>query len=233
MVFIFQFKKFFVDQPNCPQKFGTDALILGGYTPLSGVQRTLDVGSGSGILALMIAQRSESAIDAVEISESAFKDLKQNIQCSPWNRRISAYLTSLQKFKPTMMYDLIISNPPYFNNALQNPNTARANARHTSTLLFSDLVSFAKTHLTESGKLSVILPTISVSEFKKELDITSLYIERKLDVKSFSDTEVIRSVLIIGRKKHTLDKDSLVIYREKNVYSNDYIHLLKDFYLDF
>ena len=142
---IFQFKKFSVKQDNSSMKVGTDAVLLGCWTQLRQIDKQLlEVGTGCGVISLIIAQRYNFVnIDAIDIDKASILDAKDNFNYSPWNNRLSAINDSLQTYNPDKQYDIIVSNPPYFNNSLQCPNNQRSVARHTNTLSYNDLLSYS------------------------------------------------------------------------------------------
>src|SRR6187551_2766436 len=141
-------------------KVGTDAVLLGAWTNVNDVNRILDIGAGSGVIALMLAQRSGNLvhIDAVEIEKEDAMQARENIQRSPWPECISVHEIPIQKFSPEIKYDLIVSNPPYFNNSFQPPDKKRLHTRHTISLDFTELLSSVARLLQPGGRFNVILP---------------------------------------------------------------------------
>ncbi|MDP2113785.1 MAG: methyltransferase, partial [Bacteroidota bacterium] len=157
----FQFKQFRIIQDKSAMKVGVDGVLLGVWANVSGAKRILDIGTGTGLIALMMAQRNADArIDAVEIEPDAFQEAVYNIQQSPWNERIQIELCSFQEFagKAGLKYDLIVSNPPYFTNGHKAPLENRATARHSDSLSLGDLISGAIGLLNETGKIALVLP---------------------------------------------------------------------------
>lgn len=156
----FQFKKFTVWHDRCAMKVGTDGVLLGAWADASGATRILDVGTGTGLIALMLAQRSDARIDAIDIDEAACGQAKDNIRNSPFAGRIEVTPLALAAYRQTfsLFYDLIVSNPPYFTDSLKCPDTKRTLARHTDTLPLRNLLRDSRALLTPQGRLALILP---------------------------------------------------------------------------
>lgn len=156
----FQFKKFTVWHDRCAMKVGTDGVLLGAWADPSGAARILDVGTGTGLIALMLAQRSEAWIDAIDIDRTACGQAEENIRNSPFAGRIGVTSLSLEAYRQTLPapYNLIVSNPPYFTDSLKCPDTKRTLARHTDTLPLPDLLRDSRALLTPQGRLALILP---------------------------------------------------------------------------
>jgi len=231
---MFRFKHFTVHQDKCAMKVGTDGVLLGAWIDTENTTRILDIGTGTGLLALMLAQRSDALIDAIEIEENACIQAAENVANSKWRERINVIHQALQDFYPAEKYDLIVSNPPYFLHSLKNPDTAKKTARHTDTLMPNELITHAKRLLRETGRLSVIYPTTEALLFIKEIEKANLHCSRI--------TKVFPN--IGAKEKRLLMKFSLIpsecrtdeICIENNVrheYSEEYKELTKDFYLNF
>src|SRR5690349_21693086 len=156
----FRFRQFTIHQDKCAMKVGTDAVLLGAWVNPNGSQRILDIGTGTGIIALMIAQKSSAEIHAVDIDEGAFLQCKENFRISPWYNRLFPHHLSFQEFAcaAESTYDLVVSNPPYFHHASKPPEEQRSQARHHDQLTFEDLVKGTRKILSAEGKLCVILP---------------------------------------------------------------------------
>lgn len=166
----FKFKQFTVWHEGCAMKVGTDGVLLGAWCPVSGIgyrvsgigeeaMQVLDVGTGSGLIALMLAQRIENAqITAIDIDRGAVEQAKYNFDISPWTDRLACHQTALQEVEGESIYDLIVSNPPYFQDSLKNPNSQRAMARHTDTLPYKELLQHSARLLKEKGTLALVLP---------------------------------------------------------------------------
>lgn len=149
----FIFKKFSIHQHKCAHKVGTDAVLIGSWAKVNEARTILDIGTGTGIIALMMAQKSRATIDAIDIEQSSYEQATENASHSIWADRIKVYHTSLQDFanKTTKKYDAIITNPPYFVDSSKAPDEERSHARHTDTLTFADLISGVKKLLNDTG----------------------------------------------------------------------------------
>ena len=163
----FQFKQFLLFQDKCAMKFGTDSAILGSLlNPPPNGENALDIGSGTGVLSLMLAQRSPIRIDAIEIQEDAFLQTEENFKNSPWCERLASFNSSLQSYSTKKTYDYIFSNPPYFSNSLKNLENNRKTSRHTDSLSFDELASNVSKLLSNIGEFTLILPVESFHEFQ-------------------------------------------------------------------
>ena len=233
---MFQFKKFSVQQDKTAMKIGTDGVLLGAWTPVNhNPESVLDIGTGTGIIALMIAQRSTAIqIDALEIDEDAYEQATDNFENSPWNDRLYCFHAGLDEFveEPEDEYDLIISNPPFYSEDYKSDNEQRDLARFQDAMPFEDLIEAADLLLSEFGIFSVIIP------FKEEETFISLAAEYELfpfkitRVKGNSTSEIKRSLLAFSRiEKSTIEIDELVIEIARHEYTPEYITLTKDFYL--
>ena len=155
----FNFKKFSIHQNNAAMKIGTDGILIGAWVNVSKKLRALDIGSGTGIISIMLCQRNLNLeLDSVEISPSAIIDAKINIKNCSWSDRIKLYHQNLKDFHPNSNYDLIVSNPPYFKKSLQPSNAERSKARHQNDLKLEDILMFSNQNLTKDGSLNIILP---------------------------------------------------------------------------
>jgi tRNA1Val (adenine37-N6)-methyltransferase len=234
---MFHFKQFSVNQQNCSMKINTDGVLLAAMAEVEGKKNVLDIGTGTGVIALMIAQRNEFAkIDALEIDEGATTTASENFKNSPYNNRITAYNLSFQNYFITnsnFLYDLIISNPPFFLNALKSKEEKKNLARHTNEHFFSDLMVCAHQHLTALGTLQIILPT-QIEELI--IDIAKhnqLYLHSKISISSFQNSEPIRSVLTFRKNILAFNMKIFHIYVEQGIHSEDYKNVLKDFFTIF
>lgn len=165
----FQFRQFFVEQSRCAMKVGTDGVLLGAWA--KGGDHILDIGTGTGVVALMMAQRYAGAIvDAIDVDQDAAYQATENVQHAPFSQRITVYRAALQNFRPARPYDSIVCNPPYFLDSLKAPDSSRSLARHASSdsMTFRDLFGFVKKHITAEGTLSVIVPVLSLDALETE-----------------------------------------------------------------
>ena len=231
----FTFKQFSVNQDRCAMKIGTDGVLLGAWTPLINNPYTiLDIGAGTGILSLMLAQRSNAEqIDAIEIDEDAYEQCVENFEASPWGDKLFCFHAGLDEFvdEPEDEYDLIISNPPFYTDDYKSDNSSRDLARFEDALPFEELIEAAALLLSDNGIFSVIIPNKEEERFVtmcKELDLFPLKITR---VKGTPTSEIKRSLLAFCRIEQTPLIDELVIEISRHNYTPEYIELTKDFYL--
>ena len=231
----FTFKQFSVNQDRCAMKIGTDGVLLGAWTPLiNNPFNVLDIGAGTGILSLMLAQRSNAEqIDAIEIDEDAYEQCVENFEASPWGDKLFCFHAGLDEFvdEPEDEYDLIISNPPFYTDDYKSDNTSRDLARFEDALPFEELIEAAALLLSDNGIFSVIIPYKEEERFVslcKELDLFPLKITR---VKGTPTSEIKRSLLAFCRMEQTPLIDELVIEISRHNYTPEYIELTKDFYL--
>ena len=216
-------------------KVGTDGVLLGAWTPLiNNPFSILDIGAGTGLIALMLAQRSNAdQIDAIEIDEHAYEECVDNFENSPWNDRLYCYHAGLDEFVDEVeeLFDVIVSNPPFYTDDYKSENEQRDLARFEDALPFEELVEAADFFLSDHGIFSVIIP------FKEEERFVSLCLERQLfplkmtRVKGTPTTEIKRSLLAFTRIEQTPIIDELVIETARHQYTLEYIELTKDFYL--
>ena len=231
----FNFKQFHVNQDRCAMKIGTDGVLLGAWTPIiNNPYNVLDIGAGTGILALMLAQRSNAEqIDAIEIDEDAYEQCVENFEASPWGDKLFCFHAGLDEFvdEPEDEYDLIISNPPFYTDDYKSDNTSRDLARFEDALPFEELIEAAALLLSDNGIFSVIIPYKEEERFVslcKELDLFPLKITR---VKGTPISEIKRSLLAFCRMEQTPLIDELVIEISRHNYTPEYIELTKEFYL--
>ncbi len=231
----FTFKQFSVNQDRCAMKIGTDGVLLGAWTPLiNNPYNVLDIGAGTGILSLMLAQRSNAEqIDAIEIDEDAYEQCVENFEASPWGDKLFCFHAGLDEFvdEPEDEYDLIISNPPFYTDDYKSDNTSRDLARFEDALPFEELIEAAALLLSDNGIFSVIIPYKEEERFVslcKELDLFPLKITR---VKGTPTSEIKRCLLAFCRMEQTPLIDELVIEISRHNYTPEYIELTKEFYL--
>jgi len=241
---MFQFKQFSIQQDRCAMKVGTDGVLLGAWCPIeNNLFSALDIGSGTGILSLMLAQRtSAEQIDAIEIDENAYEQCVDNFENSPWSDRLFCFHAGLDEFveepeddpsdnELAQQYDLIISNPPFHSEDYKTDNEQRDLARFQDALPFEELVEAADVLLSENGIFAVILPFSEEEKFialAKNLDLFPFKITR---VKGRPTSEIKRSLLAFSRSEKAIAIDELVIETERHQYTSEYISLTKDFYL--
>jgi len=232
----FQFKQFSIEQDRCAMKIGTDGVLLGAWTPIDNNPRSiLDIGTGTGIIALMLAQRSNSEqIDGLEIDEEAYEQAVDNFENSIWSERLFCFHAGLDEFveEPEDEYDLIVSNPPFYTDDFKSATEQRDLARFADAMPFEDLIEAADLLLSENGIFAVIIPFKEEDNFvtlAKEMELYPIKITR---VKGTPTTEIIRSLLAFSRNEITdFPIDELIIEITRHVYTPEYIELTKEFYL--
>jgi len=232
----FRFKKFTITQDRCAMKVGTDGVLLGAWCPIdNNPYSVLDIGAGTGILSLMLAQRSNPLqIDAIEIDENAYEQCVENFESSPWGDRLFCFHAGLDEFveEPEDKYDLIVSNPPFYAEDFKTENTARDLARFQDAMPFEDLVEAAHLLLSENGIFSVIIPNKEEEKFINLCAEFELYPIKITRVKGTPTTPIKRSLLAFKRYElSVLTADELIIETDRHQYTDDYIDLTKDFYL--
>ena len=233
---IFQFKQFSVNQDQTAMKIGTDGVLLGAWTPIDNNPKSvLDIGTGTGIIALMLAQRSTAEqIDALEIDESAYEQAVENFEGSPWGDRLFCFHAGLDEFidDPEDEYDLIVSNPPFFSEDYRSANEQRDLARFQEAMPFEELVEAADLLLSENGIFSVIIPFNEEDRFIELCAEVELFPIKVTRVKGTQNTKIVRSLLAFKRYElSVLTADELVIEISRHEYTPEYISLTKDFYL--
>ena len=233
---MFQFKQFSVNQDRCAMKIGTDGVLLGAWTPINkNPFSVLDIGTGTGIIALMLAQRCNAEqIDALEIDEEAYEQSVDNFENSPWSDRLFCFHAGLDEFveEPEDEYDLIISNPPFYTEDYKTENEQRDLARFADAMPFEDLIEAANLLLSENGIFSVIITFKQEDIFLALAKEYELYPFKITRVKGTPTTEIKRSLLAFSRNENTdALTDELVIETARHIYTPEYIALTKDFYL--
>ncbi len=230
----FKFKQFTVIQEHSAMKVGIDAVLLGAWAGIQEAKSILDVGTGTGLIALMMAQRSNAKITAVEIDESACREALMNIQNSPWPDQIEVCHTTFQEFQQVtdQRFDHIVSNPPYFENSSRPEELNRRNARHNDELPFNDLIERSTKLLQPSGHLSVILPVNVSEKFVKTAGYLGLFLNRTTWVKHKPEKPFHRRLLEFSRNK-TAQDESILVIESKREYTDDYKNMTREFYLAF
>ena len=235
---LFKFKEFSIHQDKTAMKIGTDAVLLGAWVFLENeIDSILDVGSGTGIIALMLAQRSFAlTIDAVEIDNDAYEQTVTNFENSNWGDRLYCYHSSFQNFADEIAeedetYDLIISNPPFYTDEFESKNDARNKARFTTSLSFNELLKGVSKILSKKGKFAVIIPFKEEQGFVKLAKENNLFLNRGCHVKGNPSSAFKRSLLEFSFEEKKLNKENLTIDIKRHQYTDEYINLTKDFYL--
>ncbi|WP_061710020.1 tRNA(1)(Val) (adenine(37)-N(6))-methyltransferase TrmN [Pseudenterobacter timonensis] len=231
----FTFKQFFVAHDRCAMKVGTDGILLGAWSPVAGVKRILDIGSGSGLLALMLAQRTgeQVSIDAVELDEQAAGQAAENVAESPWAARVQVICADVVTWATgqTGRYDLIVSNPPYFAPGVACGTTEREKARYTGSLTHHALLTCAANLISEEGFFCVVLPTETGDLFLEQAREMGWHLRLRTDIAETEGRLPHRVLLALSPHQGESFTDRLVIRGADQRYSDDYTALTRPFYL--
>jgi tRNA1Val (adenine37-N6)-methyltransferase len=228
----FHFKKFTVEDTHSTQRVGTDAMLLGAWAEPSPAGRILDIGTGCGVLALMMAQKSSAIIDAIDLDENSVSEATINFTNSAWSERIFPHLTALQQFKSIKgNYDYIISNPPFFSNALPSPDKRRNFARHNDLLPASDLVHYIGLLLKPDGRFSIILPYNESAVFVDLCGANALYPARRTIVHTTPEARPKRILMEFHRNSSSQPiEKKLIITDSRGKFSHEYLSLTTAFH---
>ncbi len=234
----FNFKKFSVQQELCSMKVGTDGVLLGAWTTTDNASRIIDIGTGTGLIALMLTQRSNAIIVGVDVEENACNQATINFNASPWKERLNIVHSKIQDYQTDEKFDLIVSNPPYFTGYYSSDDLSRDIARSADMLLpYEDLITAANRLLKEEGRLSLILPADQQEKFVTIALENGFSLSRCTKVRTKTGKEPKRVLLefVYTENKIELQSSELVIQADDNgrVYTPEYINLIKDFYLAF
>lgn len=234
---IFRFKQFEVNQAESTMKINTDGVLLGAVASVKQPDRILDIGTGTGVIALMLAQRFPKArVAAIEVDPRAAQLAGENFIGSAFASRLAIQAVALADFEPSESFDLMVSNPPFFLHALKNRDHRKRVSRHTEVSFYSELLERAVSWLTEKGSLQLVLP-VSLAEWisQRATEEYGMVVQGQQDIRSFASHPPIRRILALGKipLAGTVPQNDLVIYAAKSVYSDVYRTLLKDFFLAF
>ncbi len=232
----FQFKQFRIEQGNCGMKVTTEGCLFGVLNLVHSTfhpQRILDIGTGTGLLALMKAQQTEAKIDGIEIDETAFQQAKVNFENSPWANRLSAIHVDLLEFKPKHLYDQIICNPPFFQDNQLGNNSQKNRAIHNSSLSFDDLAtSISRLLNPESGIVSVLYPDYEMGVFSQKMEERGFYTVADVQIHNQVDKPIFRRAKSFSRIKPDLTiAETFIIKESSGAYTEHFVRLLKDYYL--
>jgi tRNA1Val (adenine37-N6)-methyltransferase len=234
----FKFKEFTIHQDKTAMKVGTDGVLLGAWCSIDNYPDTiLDIGAGTGVISLMMAQRSDAmTIDAVELDENAYEQTVDNFEKSDWGDRLYCYHTTFQEFANELAeeqetYDLIVSNPPFYTDEFETKNDARNKARFTSSLSFKDLLIGVSKILSKNGRFSVIVPCKEEENFIEMAKEQRLFLQRACRVQGNKTSDIKRSLLEFSFSESDIKETHLIIETGRHQYTEDYMNLTKDFYL--
>ena len=232
----FQFKQFTIHQERCTMKVGTDGVLLGAWARVEGVGKILDIGAGTGIIAIMAAQRApEAMVDAVEIDEAAFLQSRENMAGCPWADRLQVFHLSIKDFVQSTdtSYDLILSNPPFFTGGTFSPEDGRNDVRHTIKLSHGDLLGAVRQLLSPQGRFGLILPYIEGLRFRELAENYHIYCTRMTEVRSKTGKPIERLLMEFSpQMPDQIEQTNLVIQHEgTNNWTEEYKSLTGDFYL--
>jgi len=213
-------------------KVGTDGVLLGAWTDLSEAKNILDIGTGSGLIALMLAQRKkDSHTIGIEMDSRAATQAQQNVEASIFNNQIEIKNIALNKFQSDFKFNLIVSNPPFFTNSTPSPNKERNIARHTNSLSYKDLFSYSSKLISDEGQLSIIVPTVEVDRIRSIATENNFHLTRKTTVFPNKNKVSKRTLFQFSKVKGNISETSLVLEKERHHYTSDALFLFKDFYL--
>ncbi|HEX5172182.1 MAG TPA: methyltransferase [Cyclobacteriaceae bacterium] len=232
---VFHFKKFSVHHDRSSMKVGTDGVLLGAWVDVSNCKNVLDIGMGSGLIALMLAQRTPDhvTIDGIDILQEDFQQASANFLASPWKDKLTAHHIALQDFNPGYQYDCIVTNPPFFSNSLHPPGVKRQVVRHTTSLTFDELLSSTLRLLTPAGGLNLILPLTEGEQFITAASEKGLYCNRIASFRTKASKPVERLLLELSFIEKAITLSEILLYNEAHIPSEEYRSLTAEFYINF
>ena len=230
----FQFKQFTVWHDQCAMKVGTDGVLLGAWASVERARRILDIGTGTGLVALMLAQRSllDAKIVALEMDEAAAGQARENVARSPWQERIEVVQADFKKYRSSDKFDVIVSNPPYFVDSLECPDRQRAAARHNDSLTYEELLEGVNRLLAADGLFTVVIPTDVVDQVKAIASMNKLYAIRQLNVITKPGGIPKRTLIAFSFSNRECVIEELLTELARHQYSEEYIVLTREYYLN-
>ena len=235
---VFKFKQFQINQSQCAMKITSDACVFGAYIDLSGAKKLLDIGTGTGLLSLMAAQRSKAEIHAVEIDQLAFEQTTQNFADSPWKQQIISHQGSIQSLIETRseqfagQFDTIITNPPFYSEAIKSKDKDKRNAWHDESLTYQELLDASKKCLQKDGTLHVLIPTDRLDEYLRACRSLELFPVKICNMKPFEHSDSHRVIISCKTCEMVVDSSELIIYRGHQDFSKEVRELLSPYFLD-
>ena len=230
----FNFKQFTIMQEHCAMKVTTDACLFGAWAAVSlGIEKSiLDIGTGTGLLSLMVAQQSNATIHSVEIERVCFNELKSNIESSPWENKIKAYCCDICTFDEDVSYDLIISNPPFYEHQLRSPKIATNLARHSDQLTLTTFFENAKRLLRENGRIFLLMPFYRKNEILSSAHYHKLYPAQVADVKQSTKHDAFRTMISFSTIEQEIISETITIKDQTGSYTCRFRELLSEYYLN-
>ena len=231
----FRFKQFQIEDDQSAMKVGTDAVLLGAWTNANHARRILDIGCGSGLISIMLAQKTEALITGIEIDKKSADQASQNCNQSPWKQQLTIKSLSFQEFYKNndSSFDLIVSNPPFFNNSLKSPKLNKRNSKHTVLLSFQELLLGTKKLLHPDGIANFIIPYSELAFFKETAALEGLYINHILLIKPKPDKEINRCMIKLKHSHAQYHQNILCIRNDDSSYTDEYKVFTSDYYLNF
>jgi len=231
---VFRFKQFSVAHDKCAMNVNTDGVLLGAWRDVSEAKRILDVGTGTGVIALMMAQKNAIAeIHAIDVDNDAYLQAKENFENSLWASRLTSFHSSLQEFNPGMKYDVIISNPPYFIDDLKTSSHRKNVAKHTVALTYEELLSGISRLLADNGRVLLVLPVFNLAVFRKIANEYRLFVTGLTEVTAVAGKAPYLLMLQLEQSEKDILNSSLTIQHAVENFTEEYKMMTKDFYLKF
>ncbi len=233
----FQFKQFTVQQEKAALKVSTDSCLFGAYctnwllNKVSGPKHILDIGAGTGLLMLMLAQKINALIDGVEIDEPSFQQAKENIEASVWKNRLQLFRSDVRTFSFQHSYDFIISNPPFYEGDLKSASVNKNVAKHDEGLKMDELLLIVNKQLSVEGSFAVLLPYHRSVKFIEDAEAVGFFLNEEINVKQSTTHSFFRSILILGKQKQERVSKEIAIKNSDGDYTNEFTILLSDYYL--
>lgn len=229
----FRFRKFAIAHAQSTMRVGTDAVLLGSFTRVDiNVRKILDVGTGCGIIALMLAQRTDALIDAIDVDEQTILEANSNFRSSPWSSRLNVQQVSFQDFAKSTSndYDLIVSNPPFFQNSLLPKSEKLKLAKHNQQLGFESFLTATDVLLFKGGKFAIILPVIESESFLRQAGIKGFFMVNNCSVIPVSGKNPNRNIMMFSREEVKPVIGQIILRNSKGKFSEEYKQLTKDFH---
>jgi tRNA1Val (adenine37-N6)-methyltransferase len=231
----FSFKEFTIFQDKSAFKVGTDGVLLGAAADVAGKRRILDIGAGTGLISIMLAQRCSAEVVAIEPDPDSYQQMCENVKQCRWNERIKVLNTDFQSFpKDGEKFDLIVTNPPYFRDSLKNPDPRKSAARHNDSLTTEEILEGVSNLLEDNGLFQLIMPYVEGNILIADAHKYGFYCNRILKIRPLPTAEIRRLIMTFSRKRLKVTESFLTIeHGRRHEFTEEYINLTKDFYLKF